>query len=76
MSRTARIRLKISCNGEEVLNLLLDDVCTYGTWSKHWDKDIELIQIISSDDATDFYRPSKARLSLAGDYIKKYLSCI
>ena len=58
LDRTAGIRLKIHCNGVEVLNILIsDNTCSYSDWRKYWSRDVEKIDFYpSSDTASDYYR--------------------
>ena len=57
LSKTSGIKLKITCNGVEVLNLVLSDTCSIRGWNTHWNRDVGKIKFASSDSATDEYRP-------------------
>ena len=61
LDRTAGIRVKIHCNGVEVLNILMsDDTCSNSDWSDwrdYWSRDVEKIYFNPSyDTASDYYR--------------------
>ena len=47
--------LVIYCNGREVLNVQLSEVCLMDNWRTTWSKEPTHIQFSSSDDATDSY---------------------
>ena len=57
LDKTAGIRLRIHCNGVEVLNTLLsDNTCSYSYWRKYWSRDVEYIDFLPYDTASDYYR--------------------
>ena len=57
VDKTAGIRVKIHCNGVEVLNLLLSDTtCSDNWWRKYWSKDVEYIYFWPYDTSFDYYR--------------------
>ena len=59
VDKTAGIRVKIHCNGVEVLNVLLSDsTCRgyRGYWKKYWSRNFKKIYFRSSDTASDYYR--------------------
>ena len=58
LTRTAGIRVKIHCNGVEVLNLLLSDsTCGNSVWRNFWSKDVEQIYFDPNwNEAPDYYR--------------------
>ncbi|KAL5249592.1 hypothetical protein ACHWQZ_G018459 [Mnemiopsis leidyi] len=56
VDKTAGIRVKIHCNGVEVLNVLLSDTCSYSGWREHWSRDVELIYFSLYDTASNYYR--------------------
>ena len=57
VDKTAGIRVKIHCNGVEVLNVLLSDTCSYSGWRENWSRDVELIYFSSYfDTASNYYR--------------------
>ena len=57
LDRTAGIRLKIHCNGVEVLNVLIsDNTCYRSDWRKYWSRDVEKIKFPSYDTASEYYR--------------------
>jgi hypothetical protein len=58
LTRTMGVRLKIHCNGVEVLNLLMSySTCYDNRWSLNWSKDVEKIAFHWTDTASDGYRP-------------------
>ena len=61
LTRTAGKKgLVITCNDKEVLNVILSyTTCAQSGWSNFWNKDVKKIQFISSDTASDYYRPGK-----------------
>ena len=61
LDKTAGIRVKIHCNGVEVLNVLIsDNTCSYSNWRKYWSRDVEYIFFESSwDSVSDYYRVGK-----------------
>ena len=64
LSRTGEIRVLITCNDKEVLNVVLSDAtCARSHWRNHWDKDVEKIKFHPSDTASDYYRPGKRSAS-------------
>ncbi|KAL5249732.1 hypothetical protein ACHWQZ_G018528 [Mnemiopsis leidyi] len=57
VDKTAGIRVKIHCNGVEVLNVLLSDTCSNIVWREYWSRDVELIEFSSYyDTASNYYR--------------------
>ena len=57
LDKTAGIRLKIHCNGVEVLNFLIsDNTCSDSRWRKYWSRDAEKIYFSVYDTASDYYR--------------------
>ena len=57
LDKTAGIRVKIHCNGVEVLNFLLsDNTCGRSSLREYWSRDVEYIHFIGSDTASDYYR--------------------
>ena len=57
VDKTAGIRVKIHCNGVEVLNVLLSDTCSNSGWRENWSRDVELIYFPSYfDTASNYYR--------------------
>ena len=57
LDKTAGIRLKIHCNGVEVLNILMsDNTCSDSRWRKYWSRDAEKIYFSVYDTASDYYR--------------------
>ena len=49
--------LKIECNGEEIINLVLsDNMCPSSGWQNYWAKDIEMINFNVNDKASERYR--------------------
>ncbi|KAL5247686.1 hypothetical protein ACHWQZ_G019543 [Mnemiopsis leidyi] len=71
------IRLVITCNNKEVLNVVLSDTtCTDDKWSRIWSRDVVKIKFTSWDEASDYYRlerlcpglsVEKAQVSPSGD---------
>ena len=60
LDKTAGIRLKIHCNGVEVVNVLIsDNTCDKSYWRKYWSRDVEIIYFYPSDNASDNYRAVK-----------------
>ena len=60
LDKTAGIRVKIHCNGVEVVNILLsDNTCSYSYWRKHWSRDVEKMYFSVSDTASDYYKAGK-----------------
>ena len=60
LDKTAGIRVKIRCNGVEVLNVLLSDsMCDYRGWLEFWSKKVEMISFSYFDSASDYYRPGQ-----------------
>ena len=60
LDKSDGIKVKIHCNGVEVLNILLSDqVCTkYGSsYLKYWSRDVSQLYFSSTDTASDYYRP-------------------
>ena len=58
--RSSDVRVKITCNGVEVLNLLITETtCFDRYWSNIWNKDVEKIKFHSRDKASDEYRAGK-----------------
>ena len=57
LDKTAGIRLKIHCNGVEVVNILIsDNTCDRSDWRKYWSRDVEYIFFLGSDTASEYYR--------------------
>ena len=59
LDKSAGIRVKIHCNGEQVLNVLMSDqfcVAAASYWKTLWGKDVDQIEFYSSDTASDYYR--------------------
>ena len=58
LDKTAGIRLKMHCNGVEVLNTLLsDNTCSDSKWRNYWSRDVEKIYFNPTyDTASDYYR--------------------
>ena len=59
---STEIRVKIHCNNEEVLNVLLsDNVCfsMLDDWKTSWGEDVAKIKFPSSSSAADLYRAYK-----------------
>ena len=58
LDKTAEIRLKIHCNGVEVVNILIsDNTCSDSDWRKYWSRDVENIYFpTNGDTASDYYR--------------------
>ena len=68
VTKSSGVRLKVFCNGEEVLDLLLSEsTCTYSpyssTWNSYWTQDMAKIRFYHSDTASDFFRPTGNRNS-------------
>ena len=65
LDRTAGIRLKIHCNGVEVLNILMsDNTCDDSVWRKYWSRDVENIYFYNTGDtASDYYRAVQTGIS-------------
>ena len=64
LDKTAGIRLKIDCNGVEVVNILMsDDTCRDSDWREYWrdywSRDVEKMYFSVSDTASDYYRAGK-----------------
>ena len=57
LDKTAGIRLKIHCDGVEVVNILLSyNTCNNSLWRKYWSRDVEYIHFSVYDTASDYYR--------------------
>ena len=57
LDKTAGIRLKIHCNGVEVVNILIsDNTCRDSLWRDYWSGHVEYIYFSPSDTASDYYR--------------------
>jgi hypothetical protein len=56
LTRNPGIRIKILCNGVEIVNVLMSDFCEYASWRTFWNKDIVKIQFHRQDKASDKYR--------------------
>ena len=57
LDKTAGIRLKIHCEGVEVLNILMsDNTCSYSDWREYWSRDVEYIYFTAWDTASHYYR--------------------
>ena len=62
LSRTSGIRLRIECNEEEILNVLMSDTtCTDSSWSTTWSGEVKKIRFSTSDTASDYYRPQTGK---------------
>ena len=60
LDRTAGTRVKIHCNGVEVLNVLLSDsTCSDSYWRNYRSKDVEYIHFSVYDTASGYYRAGK-----------------
>ena len=61
VTKYSDIRIRINCNGVEVLNSLLSTDCEDERWATIWARDITKIEFHTYDDAPkfapDFYRP-------------------
>jgi hypothetical protein len=56
LSRTSGIRLKIECNEEEILNVLMSDTtCSKSHWSTIWSEEVKKIRFNNYDTASDYY---------------------
>ncbi|KAL5255477.1 hypothetical protein ACHWQZ_G010898 [Mnemiopsis leidyi] len=54
---SGEIRVVITCNTVEVLNVVLSSTtCSYSGWSTFWNRDVEKIYFPSLDTASDYYR--------------------
>ena len=60
-SRTSDTRLEIHCNGEEVLNLLINAQTCYAvaSWNDYWKKTYDQIWFTGQDTASDQYRSAQ-----------------
>ena len=58
---SSEIRVVVSCNEKEVLNLELSDtVCSHDSyWNNHWRREVKKIEFDYTDLASDFYRTGK-----------------
>ena len=59
LDKSAGIRVKIHCNGEQVLNVLMSDqLCAAAPsdWKTSWGRDVDQILFFSTDSASDYYR--------------------
>ena len=58
LDKTAGIRVRIHCNGVEVVNVLIsDNTCGRSDWRKYWSRDVEYIYFHPSyDTASEYYR--------------------
>jgi hypothetical protein len=57
-TRTSGTRIKIHCNGKEVLDRLISgSTCRSVYSSKYWDLNVERLYFDNSDTASDFYGP-------------------
>ena len=54
LMRSPEIRIIIHCNDVVVINVLISD-CDDGQWTTYWTRDVERIQFLSLDTASDFY---------------------
>ena len=54
LTRSPEIRLIIHCNDVVVINVLISD-CDDGEWTTYWTRDVERIQFLYLDTASDFY---------------------
>ena len=60
------IRVVIHCNDKKVLNVVLSDItCSNDYWREWWSRDVEKIKFISSDTASDYYRPGTLNRTIA-----------
>ena len=62
LDKSDGIRLKVHCNEELVLDVLLSDqVCDHiyyrFFWRDYWSRDVEKIKFHTGDRASDYYRP-------------------
>ena len=64
LSRSSGIKLTISCNGKEVLNLELSDTTCTDSRITNWSRDVDMIEFRSSDTASDYYRPGTQNIYL------------
>ena len=56
--RTSGVRIKIHCNDEEIVNVLISGTtCTDSDWSTYWSREVKKILFYSDDTASDGYRP-------------------
>ncbi|KAL5253100.1 hypothetical protein ACHWQZ_G015760 [Mnemiopsis leidyi] len=63
---SGEIRVVITCNTVEVLNVVLSSTtCSDSDWSTYWSRDVEKIYFTSLDTASDYYRaaPDCTRLN-------------
>ena len=58
LSKISGIRLQIHCNGIEVANVLLSDTICRSNWRERWNRDIERVEFIAGDSASEYYRLS------------------
>ena len=66
VTRSPDIRVKIHCNGVEVLNIVISDVtCGGSEWIEHWTWDIEKIKFHATDTASKYYKPYTGTLLIA-----------
>ena len=57
LTTTSGPRIRMLCNGEEVLNIRLSDtVCSDKNWKKNWEKSVANIDFHPLDTLSDFYR--------------------
>ena len=71
LDKTAEVRLKIHCNGVEVVNVLLLHTCTRDDWSEDRSRNIVKLQFDSIDTASDYYR-----LVETGTYLKTQIRVV
>jgi hypothetical protein len=57
LTRISGIRLKIHCNGVEMVNILMSDsTCSYSGWRTYWSRIVTKMQFHSDNYAADYYR--------------------
>ena len=57
LTKSSEIRVKIHCNEQRVVNLLLsDDNCDNNDWNKYWTRDVAQIEFRPGDSASKYYR--------------------
>ena len=60
LTRSTEVRLKVHCNKEEVLNVLISDTtCGNSVWKTFWSRNVQKIQFQSHDTASDYYKPGE-----------------
>ena len=48
-------RIKLHCNGVEVLDAKLSEFCDMSGWHQYWGRDVEIVEFLYS--TSEFYRP-------------------